>query len=73
MEFKNGSEIKFISTSKFNCRSQRSEIISFWCDECKIIHEEVPISEMMCISDNLVICKTSYENILKPYINIKSK
>jgi uncharacterized protein YrrD len=66
MEFKNGSEIKYISTSKFNCRSKRSEIISFWCDGCKTMHIEVPISEMMSISDNLVICKTNYEKILEP-------
>jgi len=63
IEFKNGSKIKTIESTSDSIRGNRSNIISFLCDNCKKIHESVHISEMMCLDDNRVICRTSFNGI----------
>ena len=69
--FENGSEIKIIeSASTF--RSKKSELISFYCAECRDMHIDVPISEILHIKDNIFICKTSFENNLYHYFNEES-
>ena len=71
IKFKNGSSITTLYVSSSNHRGKRSKVISFWCDNCKKIHEEVPMSEMMRIGENTTICKTSYDEVIKPYMNIE--
>jgi len=67
IEFENGNKIKTIKSKSDNIRGNRSNIISFWCDNCNKVHESVHISEMMCLDDNRVICRTSYNGLIKPY------
>jgi len=59
INFKNGSKIVPISTSNI-IRGNNSNKISFWCDNCKKLHESVQLSEMIYIDDNTVVCRTSY-------------
>jgi len=63
IEFENGSRIETIESKFDNIRGNRSNIISFWCDNCKKVHESVHISEMMCLDDNRVICRTSFNGV----------
>ena len=63
----NGSRAETIKSKSDNIRGNRSNIISFWCDNCNKVHESVHISEMMCLDDNRVICRTSYNGLIKPY------
>lgn len=59
IEFKNGSEIKCISTNN-NVRSKRSELMGFYCTACDNIHEDYPIKNIRWIDDNMV-CKETYK------------
>ena len=68
IEFKNGSRIKTIKSKPDNIRGNRSNIISFWCDNCNKVHESVHISEMMCLDYNRVICRTSY-SVVRDIVN----
>jgi len=43
-------------------------LVSFYCLQCQIIHEDYPISDIMFISESFEMCKESYENILKIYL-----
>ena len=61
INFKNGSKIVPILTPNA-IRSNNSNKISFWCDNCKKVHESVQLSEMICLDDNTVICRTSCIN-----------
>jgi hypothetical protein len=68
IKLKNGSTIKaFESTSSI--RSKRSELISFYCYNCNCVHEDYPIKSMMIISDDLAMCKESFEKVLEPYLS----
>jgi len=67
----NGSEVKIIESTPI-LRGKRSELISFYCAECKDIHIDVPISEMLNIKGNIFICKTSFENNLYHYLTEES-
>ena len=67
IEFENGNTIEYFESTS-NHRGHRSGKITFYCINCKMVHEEVPISEMMCISENFAICKTSFDNAIKPYL-----
>jgi len=68
IEFENGSKIKTIKSKPDNIRGNRSNIISFWCDNCNKVHESVHISEMMCLDYNRVICRTSY-SVVRDIVN----
>jgi len=59
----NGSKIEILESKSDNIRGNRSNIISFWCDNCNMVHESVHISEMMCLDDNRVICRTSFNGV----------
>ena len=63
IEFENGNKIKTIKSKSDNIRGNRSNIISFWCDNCNKVHESVHISEMMCLDDDRVICRTSFNGL----------
>jgi hypothetical protein len=67
IQFENGSVIEYF-TSTSNHRGHRSGLVTFYCVNCGIVHEEVPMSEIMCISENFAICKTSFDNAIKPYL-----
>lgn len=63
--FKNESKIKIYNCdNKTTIRGKRSELISFWCNECERIHVDFPKSETVII-DDMMFCKSGYENILK--------
>lgn len=64
--FNSGSKIESLKTNG-NIRGNRSNFVSFYCQECKIIHVNVPWSKYMVFGENIAICKTSYENMLKPF------
>ena len=69
--FENGSEVKIIESTPI-LRGKRSELISFYCTECRDMHIDVPISEMLHIKDDIFICKTSFENNLYQYFTEES-
>jgi len=60
----NGNKIEVCESTK-NSRSKRSELISFWCFKCNTMYVDVPISEYIPISSNIVICKKCLNNIRK--------
>ena len=60
-EFENGSKVNRIEVSSKVIRGKRSEIISFWCDNCQKVHVEVPLSEMCVDSNNRMVCRASLE------------
>jgi len=67
----NGSEVKIIESTPI-LRGKRSELISFYCAECRDMHIDVPISEILHIKDDIFICKTSFENNLYHYFSDES-
>jgi hypothetical protein len=68
IEFKNGSIMEALDSAS-NCRGSRSKLISFYCYNCGCVHVDYPIKNMMIISDNLQMCKESFEKVIKPLIN----
>ena len=67
IEFENGSKINYLSTSNNNQRGKRSELVGFYCFECKDMHEDYPIKNIQWIDENIMICKEAFENIFKPF------
>lgn len=70
--FKNGSIIEiFESTSSH--RGQHSTLISFYCTNCKAIHEDYPIDNIEFIGETSEMCKESYGKILELHMNKKRR
>ena len=67
LKFVNGSQIIFLSSANKTIRSKRSELIGFYCSNCKCVHEDYPIKDVQFIGESYQICKESYEKILEPY------
>lgn len=70
IEFRNGSIIEYYKSTS-NCRGKRSELITFHCVNCDKVHVDYPIKDLMVFGEESLItmCRQSFENILKPYIN----
>lgn len=67
IEFTNGNSIHYLSN--FDAvRSHRSRLMGFYCANCKEVHEDYPIKDIMFI-DYIMMCKESYDKKLEPYIN----
>lgn len=67
IELKNGSVIECLESTSSH-RGKNSHLVSFYCINCKTIHYSVPVSEMKIRDDNFAICKTSFNNAIKPYL-----
>jgi len=63
----NGNQIFYTSNSNV-VRGKRSKLISFYCVNCKQMHIDVPTEEFMYVNENVTMCKTSYESVIKPFI-----
>jgi len=60
----NGNQIFYTSNSNV-VRGKRSKLISFYCVNCKQMHIDVPTEEFMYVNENVTMCKTSYESVIK--------
>jgi len=65
IEFANGGIIKSIESTT-NSRGHRSTLISFYCEGCKTVHEDYPISNIF----GWKMCKESLDKIVCSLINI---
>lgn len=70
LEFENGSTIETLESGD-NSRGKRSKLIGFYCKECRLIHTDYPIENVLWDgdSDNLMMCKESFNKVLKSYMN----
>lgn len=60
--------IKYLSTSKYR-ENKSKAYIDFYCYLCHIIHENHPVLDIICINENMTVCKSEFNEILKPYVN----
>lgn len=65
IKLENGSVIRSIDGKITNIRGLRSKLMSFYCSECKCVHEDYPIENVKWIFNDYSLCKESYENYLK--------
>lgn len=69
IRFKNGNVI-YCTSTKNVIRSNRSKLVSFYCYNCKEVHENYPINNIQFIGESYQMCKEGYDKLLKPYLNI---
>lgn len=62
IEFENGSVIKTIETDNQTIRGARSKVMSFYCSECDMWHENYKIIDVIWVDKGILICKESLES-----------